>query len=72
MTGKLWFALAVMAYWGNRIGSGRESVLHSATRRWATFKSIQYSGTGHLSQLGQAFTPGGAYPETNVTSYRKH
>src|SRR5260370_13083647 len=34
-------------------------------------KSIQFSGTGHLSQLGQAFAPGTQWPETDVTSYTK-
>ena len=72
MTRKMWFALAVMALFGG-IASAQDakSVLQSATKAMGDVKSIQYSGTGHLSQLGQAFTPGGAYPETNVTSYMK-
>jgi glyoxylase-like metal-dependent hydrolase (beta-lactamase superfamily II) len=48
-----------------------KTVLQSATKAMGDVKSIQFSGTGHLDQLGQAFTPGGAWPETNVTSYTK-
>src|ERR1700704_3421391 len=72
MTRKMWFALAVMALFGG-IASAQDakSVLQSATKAMGDVKSIQYSGPGHLSQLGQAFTPGGSYPETNVTSYMK-
>jgi len=59
------------AIWGIASAQDAKSVLQSATKAMGDVKSIQYSGTGHLSQLGQAFTPGGAYPETNVTSYMK-
>ena len=34
-------------------------------------KSIQYSGTGHLSQVGQAWNTTSPWPETIVKSYTK-
>src|SRR5258706_312410 len=34
-------------------------------------KSFQFLGTGHLSQLGKAYAPGTAWPETIMTSYAK-
>jgi glyoxylase-like metal-dependent hydrolase (beta-lactamase superfamily II) len=72
MTRKLWFALAVMVLFpGIASAQDAKSVLQSATKAMGDVKSIQYSGTGHLDQLGQAFTPGAAWPETIVTSYTK-
>src|SRR5258708_33809007 len=72
MAKKILIALAVMALFGV-ISSAQDakSVLQSATKTMGDVKSIQYSGTGHLSQLGQAFAPGTGYPETDVTSYTK-
>jgi glyoxylase-like metal-dependent hydrolase (beta-lactamase superfamily II) len=72
MARKLWIALAVMALFaGIASAQDAKSVLQSATKAMGDVKSIQFSGTGHLSQLGQAFAPGTAWPETNVTSYTK-
>jgi glyoxylase-like metal-dependent hydrolase (beta-lactamase superfamily II) len=72
MTRKIWTALAVTALFGG-IASAQDakSVLQSATKAMGDVNSIQFSGTGHLSQLGQAFAPGTAWPETNLTSYTK-
>lgn len=72
MTRKIWTALAVTALLGG-IASAQDakSVLQSATKAMGDVNSIQFSGTGHLSQLGQAFAPGTAWPETNLTSYTK-
>jgi glyoxylase-like metal-dependent hydrolase (beta-lactamase superfamily II) len=72
MIRKMWFALAVMALSAG-IASAQEAktVLQSATKAMGDVKSIQFSGTGHLEQLGQAFSPGTAWPETIVTSYTK-
>ena len=72
MAKKMLFALAVMALFGG-IASAQDakSVLQSATKTMGDVNSIQFSGTGHLSQLGQAFAPGTAWPETNITSYTK-
>src|SRR3984893_633031 len=72
MIRKLWFALTVMALFaGIASAQDAKSVLQSATKAMGDVKSIQYSGAGHLDQLGQAFTPGGDWPETIVTSYTK-
>src|SRR6202790_1056546 len=72
MIRKMWFALAVMAlFTGIASAQDAKSVLQSATKAMGDVKSIQYSGTGHLEQLGQAFSPGTAWPETIVTSYTK-
>src|SRR3984893_9387253 len=72
MAKKICIALAAMARLGG-IASAQDakSVLQSATKTMGDVNSIQFSGTGHLSQLGQAFAPGTAWPETNVTSYTK-
>src|ERR1700682_1253000 len=72
MTKKMLFVLAVLAVFGG-IASAQDakSVLQSATKAMGDVKSIQFSGTGHLNQLGQAFAPDTAWPETNVTSYTK-
>src|ERR1700680_2739926 len=72
MIRKMWFALVVLALFGG-IASAQDAktVLQSATKAMGDVKSIQYSGTGHLEQLGQAFSPGTAWPETIVTSYTK-
>jgi glyoxylase-like metal-dependent hydrolase (beta-lactamase superfamily II) len=72
MARKILIALGVMALFGG-IASAQDakSVLQSATKAMGDVNSIQFSGTGHLSQLGQAFAPGTVYPETDVTSYTK-
>jgi glyoxylase-like metal-dependent hydrolase (beta-lactamase superfamily II) len=72
MTKKMLFALAVLGLSGG-VASAQDakSVLQSAAKTMGDVNSIQYSGTGHLDQLGQAFSPGTAWPETNVTSYTK-
>ena len=72
MVKKILIALAVMALFGG-IASAQDakSVLQSATKTMGDVKSIQFSGTGHLSQLGQAYAPGTAWPETIITSYTK-
>ena len=69
MAKKILIALAVMALFG-RIASAQDakSVLQSATKTMGDVKSIQFSGTGHLSQLGQAFAPGTAWPEDRMRS----
>jgi len=72
MTKKILFALAVSALFvGTASAQDAKSVLQSVTKTMGDVKSIQYSGTGHLSQLGQAFAPGTPWPETDVTSYTK-
>ena len=48
-----------------------KSVLQSATKAMGDVKSIQYSGSGQLGVLGQAFTPGGAWPINDIKSYSR-
>ena len=72
MVNKILKAFAVMALFaGFASAQDANSVLQSATKAMGDVKSIQFSGTGHLSQLGQAFAPDTAWPVTNITSYTK-
>jgi hypothetical protein len=48
-----------------------KSILQSATKSMGDPKSIQYSGTGHLGSLGQAYSPGSPWPENNITAYTR-
>src|ERR1700739_107258 len=48
-----------------------KSVLQSATKAMGDVKSIQYSGSGEFGSLGQAYTPGGAWPINQVKSYTR-
>ncbi|PYU29108.1 MAG: MBL fold metallo-hydrolase [Acidobacteria bacterium] len=48
-----------------------KSVLQSASKAMGDVKSIQYSGSGQLGILGQAFTPGGAWPINDIKSYTR-
>src|SRR5438309_10654127 len=48
-----------------------KSVLQSASKAMGDVKSIQYSGTGQFGILGQAFTPGGAWPVNEIKSYTR-
>src|SRR6266566_5431973 len=48
-----------------------KSVLQSASKAMGDVKSIQYSGSGHVGALGQAFTPGGAWPINDIKSYTR-
>src|SRR5690348_8215808 len=48
-----------------------KSVLQSAAKAIGDVKSIQYSGTGQFGILGQAFTPGGAWPINEIKSYTR-
>jgi glyoxylase-like metal-dependent hydrolase (beta-lactamase superfamily II) len=72
MTNKLCFALAVLmscAVLG--CSPSATSVLQSATQAMGDVSSIQYSGTGHLSSLGQSYMPDSEWPATNVTAYTR-
>jgi len=72
MAKKILIALALLAFSGGMASAqDAKSVLQSATKTMGDVKSIQFSGTGHLSQLGQAYAPGTAWPETIITSYTK-
>jgi glyoxylase-like metal-dependent hydrolase (beta-lactamase superfamily II) len=48
-----------------------KNILQSATKTIGDVKSIQYSGSGDLGVLGQAFTPGGPWPINNIKSYTR-
>lgn len=48
-----------------------KSVLQSASKAMGDVKSIQYSGSGQFGILGQAFTPGGAWPINDIKSYTR-
>src|SRR6202521_559810 len=46
-------------------------VLQAASKAIGDVRSIQYSGTGHLYVLGQAFSPTSAWPQNDITSYTR-
>ena len=46
-------------------------VLQVASKAIGDVRSIQYSGTGHLYALGQAYNPTSAWPQNNITSYTR-
>jgi glyoxylase-like metal-dependent hydrolase (beta-lactamase superfamily II) len=72
MTKNLCFALAVLlSCAGLACSPSATSVLQSATETMGDVTSIQYSGTGRLSALGQSHTPDAEWPATIVTSYTK-
>jgi glyoxylase-like metal-dependent hydrolase (beta-lactamase superfamily II) len=48
-----------------------KTVLQSASKAMGDVKSIQYSGSGQFGILGQAFTPGGAWPINDIKSYTR-
>ena len=48
-----------------------KTVLQSANKAMGDVKSIQYSGSGEFGILGQAYTPGGAWPVNDIKSYTR-
>src|SRR5437660_12158664 len=48
-----------------------KTVLQSAAKAMGDVKSIQYSATGQLYALGQAYSPTSAWPQNNITSYMR-
>jgi glyoxylase-like metal-dependent hydrolase (beta-lactamase superfamily II) len=48
-----------------------KAVLENATKAMGDVKSIQFSGTGHLSALGQAWNPSSPWPASNIKSYTR-
>jgi glyoxylase-like metal-dependent hydrolase (beta-lactamase superfamily II) len=72
MTNKLCFALVVLlSCAGLSCSPSATSVLQSATQAMGDVTSIQYSGTGRLSALGQSHTPDAEWPATLVTAYTR-
>ena len=48
-----------------------KTVLQSATKAMGDVKSVQFSGSGEFGILGQAYTPGGAWPVNDIKSYTR-
>jgi hypothetical protein len=48
-----------------------KTVLQAASKAMGDVRSIQYSGTGDLYALGQAYSPSSAWPQNNITSYTR-
>jgi len=62
--------LTVVAVFTVRAQDGRATIEAAATAMGATsLTSIQFSGTGMNASFGQAYKPGGPWPEFKVTSY---
>jgi hypothetical protein len=72
MVKKLFVVLPTLALLaGVALAQDAKSVLQNATKAMGDVKSIQFSGTGHLSAVGQAWNPTSPWPETIVKSYTK-
>ena len=48
-----------------------KEVLQASSKSMGDVRSIEYSGTGHLYALGQAYSPTSAWPQNNITSYKR-
>ena len=72
MLRKLSFALVLFLGFCHAVkAQDAKSILQSATKSMGDPKSIQYSGTGHLGSLGQAYSPGSPWPVNNITAYTR-
>jgi len=72
MVKKLFVAFSTLALLaGVTLAQDAKTVLQNATQAMGNVKSIQYSGTGHLAAVGQAWNPSSPWPETIVKSYTK-
>ena len=72
MLKKLSVALPTLALLGGiALGQDAKTVLQNATKVIGDVKSIQFSGTGHLAAVGQAWNPTSPWPETIVKSYTR-
>src|SRR6202049_1805641 len=72
MVKKLFVALPTLALLaGVALAQDAKTVLQNATKAMGDVKSIQFSGTGHLSAVGQAWNPTSPWPETIVKSYTR-
>jgi glyoxylase-like metal-dependent hydrolase (beta-lactamase superfamily II) len=72
MAKKLFLALSTLALLA-AVAAAQEAktVLQNAIQTMGNVKSIQFSGTGHLSAVGQAWNPTSPWPETIIKSYTK-
>ena len=48
-----------------------KTALQAASKAMGGVESIQYSGTGRLYALGQAYNPTSPWPQNNITSYTR-
>ena len=72
MLKKLSVALPTLALLGGiALAQDAKTVLQNATKVIGDVKSIQFSGTGHLAAVGQAWNPTSPWPETVVKSYTR-
>jgi glyoxylase-like metal-dependent hydrolase (beta-lactamase superfamily II) len=72
MLKKLAVALSTLALGaGIALAQDAKTVLQNATKAMGDVKSIQFSGTGHLAAVGQAWNPTSPWPETIVKSYTR-
>ena len=72
MAKRLWIACALFLLCaGGASAQDAKTILQAAQKAMGDVTSIQYSGTGHLNFFGQAWTPNGPWPVTNLTSYTK-
>src|SRR5215472_16739950 len=72
MAKKLFLALSNLALLAATAGAqDAKTVVQNAAHAMSNVKSIQFSGTGHLSAVGQAWNPTSPWPETIVKSYTK-
>ena len=65
------FLSALVGLCGSARAQDAKSVLQSAVKAMGDINSIQYSGTGHLGALGQAYSPGSPWPLNNITAYTR-
>ena len=56
---------------GTLTAQDAKTVLQSATKAMGDVNSIQFSGTGQLGILGQAYSPSSPWPENDIKSYTR-
>ena len=72
MTAKLARAFALMIAVSCAVAAqDAKTVLQSATKAMGDVNSIQFSGTGQLGILGQAYSPSSPWPENDIKSYTR-
>src|SRR5712691_3057772 len=72
MTKRLCILIPVFALAAGAVSAqDAKAVLQKASSAMGNANSIQYSGSGHVGALGQAFTPGGAWPINDIKSYTR-
>ena len=72
MAKPLGFALVSLALAaGSALAQDAKTIVQNAINAMGDVKSIQFSGTGHLASLGQAYNATSPWPETDVKSYTR-